>query len=248
MNEFKIIKGVKVPSIGLGTYDLRAKSCETVLETALELGYRHIDTAQMYDNEKNIGNVLGKTAVKRDNLFITTKVWPTNYNKDKFFKSVEKSLKDLQLEQVDLLLLHWPADTATNIKATEYVNECQELKYAKHIGVSNFSLAQLRQAQKQTTIFCNQVPPESLREMPKDEDILLAAYSPMKNRNRAMDQKLEAIGKKYGKSAMQVLLRAYIQQPNVVTIPKASSVTHLKENLEVFDFKLNEEEMKVLTM
>src|SRR5229473_8172453 len=113
MDKEKIIQGVPVPSIGLGTYGLRGKECEQSVETALSLGYRHIDTARMYDNEDAIGLALKKAAIPRDELFITTKVWPSDFSRRWFIPSVEKSLRELQIEQVDLLLLHWPSDTKT---------------------------------------------------------------------------------------------------------------------------------------
>src|SRR5665213_2533035 len=141
----KTIQNTPVPAIGLGTYDLKGAACEKAIETALELGYRHIDCAEMYANQHWIGNVLKRTKMPRNELFITTKVWPSSYPKDLFFKSVSKSLQDLQLDQVDLLLLHWPKDDKTNIQATEYLLECFQKGFAKHIGVSNFSISQLKQ-------------------------------------------------------------------------------------------------------
>src|SRR6185312_14511869 len=156
LSETKTIKGINVPALGFGTWNLRGKECEKVLESALEVGYRHIDTAEMYANEEAIGNVLKRTSIPRDELFITTKVWQTHYQKDDFFRSVEQSLKSLQIPQIDLLLLHWPSDNKTNIEATEFLNQCLEMKYTKNIGLGNFNLSQLKQAQKQAPIFCNQ--------------------------------------------------------------------------------------------
>jgi 2,5-diketo-D-gluconate reductase B len=251
-SETKSIKGINVPSIGLGTWDLRGSQCEKVVELALEIGYRHIDTAKMYANEESIGYVLKKAALPRNELFITTKVWPQDYAKDNFFRSVETSLNDLQLEQVDLLLLHWPKDDATDTKATEYLLKCYEMKYARHIGVSNFSINQLKKAQKQAPVFCNQVkyhPYENKRELLKyiqEQDLLFTAYQPLGKGNLKDDANLTEIGKKYNKTAIQVALRWLIQQKNIVAIPKASSRQHLEENLEVFDFELDEDEMRIL--
>jgi 2,5-diketo-D-gluconate reductase B len=249
-SETKTIKGSIVPSIGLGTWDLRGSQCEKVVELALEIGYRHIDTAKMYDNEENIGNALKRAGISRNELYITTKVWPQDYKKDLFFRSVETSLNKLQLDQVDLLLLHWPKDEATNIKATDYLMQCHEMKYAKHIGVSNFNLPQLKQAQKQAPIFCNQVkyhPYEPKRELLKymqEQNLLITAYQPLSKGELLSDPGLEETGKAYGKSSIQVALRWLVQQQNVVAIPKASSREHLESNLNVFDFELDEDDMR----
>jgi len=249
----KTIQNTNVPAIGLGTYDLRGIACEKAVESALELGYRHIDTSEMYANEEEIGNVLKRTPIPRDELFITTKVWPNHYTEKLFFKSVDQSLKSLQLDQVDLLLLHWPKDNETNIKATEYLLECYHKGYAKHIGVSNFDLAQLKQAQKQAPVFCNQFkyhPYQSHHELVaymQQEDLLITAYSPLEVGSLRNDKKLAAIGKKYNKTASQVALRWLVQQKNVAAIPKAASVEHQKENLDIFNFELDAEEIKSLS-
>jgi len=249
----KTIQKTLVPSLGFGTWDLRGKDCEKVLESALEVGYRHIDTAEMYANEDAIGKVLKRTTIPRDELFITTKIWPNHYKENLFFKAVDQSLKSLQLEQVDLLLLHWPKDDKTNIQAMEYLLQCFDKGYAKHIGVSNFDVAQLKQAQTQAPIFCNQIkyhPYLNHGELVKymqEQDLLITSYSPLKEGIVKHDKKLETIGKKYNKTASQVALRWLVQQKNVAAIPKASSPEHQKENLDVFDFELDAEEMKSLS-
>lgn len=251
MQPFKTIRSVNVPSIGLGTWDLRGHACEKAVASALNVGYRHIDTAEMYDNEEFVGAGVKNSGIPRDDIFITTKVWPTHYGKDAFFKAVDTSLKKLKMDQVDLLLLHWPKDDETNIKATEYLLQCHEQKLAKQIGVSNFSIAQLKQAQSQAPIFCNQVkyhPYEKKRELLKyaqDQDVLLTAYSPLGSGDLKDDARLKSIGEKYGKSAIQIALRWLIQQPQMVTIPKAGTEAHQKANLDIFDFELTEEEMAI---
>ena len=243
------IQDIPVPTLGFGTWDLRGKDCEKALESALEVGYRHIDTAEMYANEDAIGSVLKRTTVPREELFITTKVWPNHYKENLFFKAVDQSLKFLQLEQVDLLLLHWPKDNKTNIQATEYLLQCFDKGYAKHIGVSNFDMAQLKQAQKQAPIFCNQIkyhPYLNHKELVKymqDQNLLITSYSPLKEGIIKDDRRLAEIGKKYGKSSSQVALRWLVQQKNVAAIPKAASIEHQKENLDIFDFELKADEI-----
>jgi 2,5-diketo-D-gluconate reductase B len=252
---YKTVRGVQVPALGLGTWDLRGKDCEKIVALALETGYSHIDTARMYGNEVPIGNAIKTAGIPRDQLFITTKVWQDDFvSKSRFFRSAEGSLKDLQLEQADLLLLHWPQDHAINIKATEYLLECYEKKLAKNIGVSNFSIDQLKQAQKQAPIFCNQFRyhvqenKQELLQYMQAQDLLITAYQPLSKGALKNDRELVGTGKKYNKSAVQIALRWLIQQPNVAAIPKASSREHLEANLEIFDFELSETEMNRLSV
>jgi len=253
LSQTKTIQNTHVPSMGFGTWDLRGKECEKALESALEVGYRHIDTAEMYANEDAIGHVLKRTTIPRNELFITTKVWPNHYAENQFFQAVEQSLKSLQVPQVDLLLLHWPKDTKTNIQATEYLLECYHKGYAKHIGVSNFDLEQLKQAQKQAPVFCNQIkyhPFLSHNEFVKymqAQDLLITSYSPLKEGDIRSNKTLVETGNKYGKTASQVALRWLVQQKNVAAIPKASSKEHQVENLDIFDFELNVEEINGLS-
>ena len=247
-----LIQGQAVPLLGLGTYALRGKDCERTVETALSIGYRHIDTAQFYGNELAIGIALQNTNFPRAELFITTKVWPSNFSKRNFIPSVEKSLEELKMDYVDLLLIHWPREDNTNRETTEYLLQCHELKYAKNIGVSNFNIGQLKQAQKQAPIFCNQIEyhPYSqnveMLEYGRKNDILVTAYSPLSVGKLRNDMNLKSIGKKYDKSSSQIALRWLVQQ-NIAAIPKASSPEHLKENLHIFGFELSEEDMRKIS-
>jgi len=252
ISKIKTIQNTRVPSLGFGTWNLRGNHCEKVLESALEVGYRHIDTAEMYANEDAIGHVLKRSAIARNELFITSKVWQTHYSKNDFFKSVEQSLKSLQISSLDLLLLHWPADQKTNIEATEFLNICREMGYSKHIGVANFSMEQLKQAQKQAPVFCNQIKyhpyekhPELVKYM-QEQDLLITAYSPLDVGKLIDDKQLASIGRKHNKTASQVALRWLVQQKNVSAIPKASSKEHQIENLDIFDFELDGEDLDIL--
>jgi 2,5-diketo-D-gluconate reductase B len=243
------IKGVSLPALGFGTYDLYGKECERAIESALEIGYRHIDAAPFYRNEDHVGIGIKNSGLNREELFITTKVWPDDFAEDKFFKSVEKSLKDLQLDCVDLLLLHWPRDNDTNIKATEYLLTCYNNGLAKQIGVSNFNMAQLKQAQKQAPIFCNQIkyhPYLNENEMlayMQEQDLLFTAYSLLGEGSLKKDKTMEELGKKYDKTPVQIALRWLVQQPNVSAIPKAIGPGHQKENIDIFDFELSGEDI-----
>ncbi len=243
------IGNAEVPALGLGTYRLTGREGEKTIEQALALGYRHIDTAEMYGNEDVVGNAIINCGINRADIFITTKVWPSNFSKKKFIPSVESSLKRLRVDNVDLLLLHWPADDDTNRLATELLSECLHLQYAKHVGVSNFSLSQLQKAQAQAPIFCNQVEYSPynnnniLLQYMRGQNMLLTAYSPLARGTVLHEAIIKKLAGKYQKTASQIVLRWLLQQDNVAAIPKAGSEKHSLENLQVFDFELSEEDM-----
>jgi 2,5-diketo-D-gluconate reductase B len=242
---------IKVPALGFGTYQLKGKACIESTETALRVGYRHIDTAEFYHNEAEVGKAMHNSGLGRKEIFLTTKVWPSNITKTKFIPAVEESLRQLKHDYVDLLLIHWPADDENvNRTAVDLLAECLHKQYARLIGVSNFSIAQLEQAQKQAPIVCNQVeyhPYYSQQEMidyVNSHGMFITAYSPLGQGNIITDATLKDIAATYGKSVSQIVLRWMLQQPQVSVIPKASSEKHQRENLDIFDFELNAEDMQ----
>jgi len=244
------INNVQVPALGLGTYLLTGREGEKAIEQALHLGYRHIDTAEMYGNEQEVGNAIKHSGVPRHEIFITTKVWPANFSKNKFMPCVEASVKYLQAGAVDLLLLHWPADEETNRLAVDLLSECLHKQYAKQVGVSNFSLAQLKQAQKQAPIFCNQVEyspynnNKALLQYMQQQNMILTAYSPLARGQVLKEDIIQKLAAKHYKTASQVVLRWLLQQDAVAAIPKAGSEKHSVQNLQIFDFELSEDDMK----
>jgi 2,5-diketo-D-gluconate reductase B len=250
MQEAIIIGKEQVPSLGLGTYQLRGKDGERAIAFAISKGYRHIDTAQFYRNEDTLGDAVRHSGIDRKEFFITTKVWPTDFTKRNFVPSVEESLKELETDYVDLLLLHWPAEDTTNDRAVEFLLECQHKKYARLIGVSNFSIAQLERARKNAPIFCNQVqyhPYINQRDMANytaANNLLLTAYSPLALGKVNKDKVLIQLAEKYGKNPSQLVLRWLLQQKNVSPIPKAGSEKHIIENTQVFDFTISDEDMQ----
>ncbi|MBS7563475.1 aldo/keto reductase [Mucilaginibacter sp. Bleaf8] len=240
-----------IPALGFGTYQLKGDACVQSTETALRLGYRHLDTAEFYHNEAEVGKAMRNSGLDRKEIFLTTKVWPTNITKSKFLPAVEESLRQLKLDYVDLLLIHWPADDElTNRTAVDILAECLHKQYARLIGVSNFSIPQLQQAQSQAPIVCNQVeyhPYYSQQEMLdylNSNNMFLTAYSPLGQGNMLDDATLKDVAAHYGKSVSQVVLRWLLQQPGVSVIPKASSEKHQSENLNIFDFELDAEHME----
>jgi len=253
MENYIKVKDVKVPVLGFGTWQMEGKECYNSVADALKLGYRHIDTAQMYKNEEQVGDAIAKSGVARDEIFLTTKVWPHNFFADKFIPSVEESLKKLKVDSVDLLLLHWPSkNDDENNTALEQLAICKQKGYINHAGVSNFSIEQMKNAAKYIDVFTNQVqyhPYKNQSELLKycnENDVMLTAYSPLALGKIIGDETLISIGKKYNKSEGQVALRWLIQQKGVSAIPKASNSKKRKSNLDIFDFELTDEDMKLV--
>ena len=242
---------VEVPSIGLGTWRLSGEECERVVGTALELGYRHVDTAEMYGNEAAVGRAIAESPVDRDEVFLTTKVWRTNLEHDQVLRSANESLRKLGVDAVDLLLVHWPSHSVPVEETLGAFDRLAAEGKARHIGVSNFDLGQLVEARSlaEAPIVCDQVPydptrdQQSLQEYCAEEGLLMTAYSPLAKGRLASNTTLAEVGRAHGKTAAQVCLRWLIQQEQVAAIPKASSPEHLAANLDVFDFALTDDEM-----
>lgn len=247
--EYQTIKGEKVPSLGLGTYRLTGEACERAVERGLQVGYRHLDTAQMYGNEAEVGRGIEDSGVDRGEIFLTTKVWPSDFTHDRVISKTRESLKKLGTDYVDLLLMHWPGDGVPLGQTLGAMRELQEEGGVLHIGVSNFSPSLVEEATEHAEILCNQVQyhpyrdQNTLRDQAQKLDYLLTAYTPLSRGGVQDDATLREIGEAHNKTATQVALRWLVQQDKVSAIPKATSEEHLKENLDVFDFELSEEEM-----
>ena len=253
--EYQTIKGEKVPSLGLGTWRLSGQECVKAVEHALALGYRHIDTAQMYANEGEVGRCIRNSGVGREEIFLVTKVSTSNFSREKVIRSTRESLKKLQTEYVDLLLMHWPNPSVPLGETLGAMTVLQEEGSVKHVGVSNFPPSMVEDAARYATVFCNQVEyhpytaQDELLEQAKEMDYLLTAYSPVAKGKVRNDVTLREIGEAYGKTPAQVALRWLVQQEKVAAIPKAASEDHLKSNLDIFDFELSDEELeRVLTL
>jgi len=251
--EYQTIKGEKVPSLGLGTYRLTGETCVQSVERALSMGYRHVDTAQMYDNEGEVGRGIEGAGVDRGKIFLTTKVWPSDFAYDRVIRKTRESLKKLRTDYVDLLLMHWPGEGVPLEETLGAMRELQEDGSVLHVGVSNFSPSLVREAAEHAEIFCNQVQyypyrnQGALLEQAREMDYLLTAYTPLSRGGVQDDATLKDIGEAHGKTATQVALRWLLQQDKVSAIPKATSEEHLSENLDVFGFELSDEEMRSIS-
>ena len=249
------LKGTRVPALGFGTAALRGKKCETALAYALELGYRHIDTAAMYRNEEVVGRALAASGIPRRNIFLTTKVGPTELSPEALRQSVEQSLERLQTDHVNLLLVHWPNPELPLGETLDALTAAKENGQAQRIGVSNFPVALMKEAVEVhgADLLANQVeyhPFLSQRSVLKfchRHDMMLTAYSPLAMGQVAKDKTLGRIAKKHGKTPAQVTLRWLIDQFCVAAIPKASGKRHAKQNFEIFDFYLSAPDVAEIT-
>jgi 2,5-diketo-D-gluconate reductase B len=242
------IQGSTVPKLGFGTWEILGRDCEEAVADALEIGYRHIDTAQAYDNEAEVGKALAASGIPRRELWLTTKLWRSEFAPDKVRASTEGSLERLQVNCVDLLLLHWPNDEVPLEETLGALAQIRDEGLIKHFGVSNFPAYMLREALKVAPIFADQVEfhpflgQDELTELALEKDFMVTAYSPLARGKVPSDETLAQIGERHGKTAGQVALRWLLDQEGVSPIPKASSHERRVENFEVFDFALSAEE------
>lgn len=246
------IQGEIMPALGFGTWKLTGDQCIDSVDFALNNDYRHIDTAQIYENEAEVGKGIKKSGVARENIFLTTKVWRDNFTGKRVMDSVNESLKKLQTDYVDLLLVHWPFPEVSIKELVEGVMAAQVEGKARLIGVSNFTVAQMTEALKISggKICNNQVEyhaylsQKPVLDFTQKNDMVLTAYSPIARGKVLDDAVLKEIGLKHGKSAGQVALRWLVQQDGVAAIPKSATPENIKNNLNIFDFELDEEDMK----
>jgi diketogulonate reductase-like aldo/keto reductase len=242
--------GATVPKVGLGTWRAAEETCYRAVRTALEVGYRHVDTAQLYGNEREVGRALADAPVPREDVFLTTKVDPTNRSYADIVTSVRESVSELGVESLDLLLIHWPHPLADLETTMAGLNAAVNEGLTDHIGVSNFGVERLERARELSAapVFTNQVqfhpfyPQRELLSYCQREDVLLTAYSPLAHGGALRDPLLAELGEQYGKSPAQIALRWATQHENVITIPKSTSEAHLRANLDVFDFALTRAE------
>jgi 2,5-diketo-D-gluconate reductase B len=248
MNENTKLLGL-MPIIGFGTWEILGSSCTESVNDAINIGYRHIDTAQMYGNEKEVGQGIKQSGIDREDIFVTTKVATSNLESGRIVDSTINSLELLNMDYVDLLLMHWPTP-GMNLKAClDTMFELRENNKTKHVGVSNFSPDLFNEAIEIGPIITNQVkfsPYENgfdKLKIARQKNKIITAYSPLGRGSVSGDRTLRKIGKRYNKSEAQVALRWLIQLEHVSVIPKAKNANHRRDNFNIFDFELSEEEM-----
>lgn len=243
--------GARIPAVGLGTWALNGATCVRMVSEALKLGYRHVDTAVMYGNEAEVGEGIRASGLKREDVFVTTKVWQDSLRAKDFERSVADSLKKLKLPYVDLVLIHWPNARVPLAETIGALNKVKRDGHARHIGISNFTVDLIEQAVRLSAepLVTNQVEMHPFIDQSKvvaacaQHGISVTAYCPIARGSAAGDKVLMRIGKAHGKTRAQVSLR-YLVQQKVIPIPRTSKPERLKENFSVFDFSLSEAEMK----
>ena len=245
------VKGVRVPALGLGTWTLRGRQCVDTVRMALDVGYRHIDTARMYGNEAEVGSAVRDSPIDREDVFVTTKIWPDDLAYPDVKRCAEDSLRNLNTGYVDLLLVHWPSKTVPLRETLKALGEIKAAGKARLVGVSNFNTALMREAVEEcgADIACNQVeyhpflPQNRVLGLAREYGMMLTAYMPLAKGKVARHPVLTEIAERHGKTAAQVALRWLIQQGPVAAIPKSGRESHCRENFDVFDFELSAQDM-----
>ncbi len=249
----KLNNGIQIPRLGLGVYQIPpGTSTFKAVKYALEIGYRHIDTAMIYGNESDVGKALNYSDVKREDIFITTKVWNSDQGYDSTMKAFESSLKRLSLSYVDLYLVHWPV-RGKIIETWKAMIQLLNNGKVRAIGVSNYSINQLKETIQNSDIVpaINQVEfhpylyQKDLLQFCKSNVIQLEAYSPLTRGNRLNDPNIVRIAKTYDKTPAQILVRWSLQH-DLIVIPKSSHDERILENSQLFDFHINQKDMEIL--
>jgi diketogulonate reductase-like aldo/keto reductase len=242
--------GAHIPALGLGTWALRGRTCARMVEEALRLGYRHIDTAEMYENEREVGEGLRASGVPREDVFITTKVWSSNLAPDDLARSARQSVAKLGVAQVDLLLIHWPNPRIPLAQTIPALCKAKTDGLARYIGVSNFDAKLVNEAMRLASepLVNDQiewhpfVDQSATYNACRKHSLAVTAYSPVAKGRAANNKTLAAIGTRHGKTATQVALR-FLLQEGAIVIPRTSRSERLAENFAVLDFTLAAAEM-----
>jgi 2,5-diketo-D-gluconate reductase B len=242
--------GARIPLLGLGTWELRGRACARIVEQALRLGYRHVDTAQMYENEREVGEGVRASGLKREDVFVTTKIWPWHFAPRDFARAAKERLVQLRMAEVDLLLLHWPNPQMPLAETIGALCQARKDGLARHVGVSNFTVALIEEAVRQAAepLVCNQIEVHPFLDQSKvvaaarRHGLATVAYSPIARGRAQSDPVLTRVGRRHGKTPAQVCLRWLVQQ-DIAAIPRTSRIERLSENLAIFDFDLSPTEM-----
>lgn len=244
---------ISVPLLGLGVWKSRPKECFDAVKSALEVGYRHIDTAAIYGNEADVGRAIDESGIKRSEIFLVTKLWNADQGFEEAQKAIDVSLKKLGTDYVDMYLIHFPV-SGKRKESWKALEKIKKEGKAKSIGVSNFMVTHLKELLNETDIIpaMNQVEyhpflqDTKLKEYCEKNGILLEAYSPLAHGQKLEDERVTNLAKKYNKSNAQILIRWSLQSGNVV-IPKSKNPIRIKENADVFDFTLSQDDMKEIS-
>lgn len=242
----------RMPALGLGTWQLKGQECRDIVKLALDLGYRHIDTAVAYDNEEDVAAGIQASGLDRQLLWITSKIWIDDLHRRDAFTSVEDSLRRLSSDYLDLVLIHWPNDQVPMQETLEAMREMRDKGLVRHIGVSNFTLSQVREARELAPILCNQVEchlflqQQDMHALLQELGMLLIAYSPLARGDVEQDEAVERLAIRHRATPEQIALAWLLQRQQVAAIPKASSREHLIDNLKSLDIKLDQDDLDLI--
>lgn len=238
--------------MGFGTWEIEGDACRESVRDALEIGYRLIDTARMYENEAEVGAGIRESGVLRDEIFLTSKIPPSKLRASDVRSETETSLRELEVDYLDLMLIHWPSDEVPLRETMGELAQLSEERKILRIGVSNFPLRHLREARSIVSVFCDQVEfhpflgQDKLLRFARETGMLVTAYSPLGSGEIGDWSTLERLGEKYGKSAQQVALRYLLGHDRVAAIPRSTSHEHRVENFDVFDFELDADDVAAI--
>jgi diketogulonate reductase-like aldo/keto reductase len=253
MSNNQLVLGDSIPAVGFGTWQLSPQEAYDSVKSAIDAGYRLIDTAKIYRNEEAVGKAISDSGLPREDLFVTTKLWNSDQGYQSALDACRQSLEKLGLDYLDLYLIHWPGHGPdARHESWRAFTKLKEQGLVKHIGVSNFTVRHLQQLMQSSDVLpevnqCELHPfiydqQKDIVDFCHQHKIIFEAYSPLAQ-GHLTDDILTLIGKKHGKSASQVMLRWAIQK-DTLPLPRSRSAAHIKENLEIFDFELSTEEMR----
>ncbi|OSQ38729.1 aldo/keto reductase [Thalassospira mesophila] len=247
--------GADIPALGFGTFRMPGEDVLRIVPKALDVGFRHIDTAQIYGNEAEVGSAIAGSSVSRHDIFLTTKVWVDKFRHDDFIASVEESLKKLKTDYVDLLLLHWPKMDVPLAEQIGALNEVRKAGKVRHIGVSNYSTQLMADAValSDAPIVTNQIEVHPYIDQSKviaaakETGMSITSYYAMADGKVFDDDVLKEFGAKYGKSVAQIVLRWVIQQDGLIALSKTVGEKRVVENFDIFDFEISTADMQAIS-
>lgn len=258
MKKLKLYNGIEIPEIGFGTWHIKdEKELEFSIKTAVENGYTHIDTASKYKNEELIGNTIEKYNIPRENLFITSKLWNEDKGYDNTIKAFQETLDRLKTDYLDLYLIHWPmtADNWEELNAETWraFEDLYKMGKVKAIGVSNFMVQHMESLRKTANIlpmvdqieFHPGMMQKEILEYCRNNNIVVEAWSPLGSGRMLDNEDLKRIAYKYKKSVAQICVRWCVQN-NVIPLPKSTHLERIKDNIDIYDFKISDEDMEYI--
>ncbi|MFB6226174.1 MAG: aldo/keto reductase [Candidatus Paceibacteria bacterium] len=250
MRHLTLNKNCSIPILGFGTWQLTEKEGRKAVETALDVGYRHLDTADIYGNHKQVGRAIDTSNISREDIFLTSKVWHSDLEARQIKDNCKRFLEELQTDYLDLLLIHWPNNNIDIRESLRALNELKQDELIKSIGVSNFTINHLKEAKETDLNFSNNqvefhpsLYQDELKEFCDNNDIIMTAYSPLAQGQDLQLPIIKEVAKKYNKPECQVVLN-WIMQKDIVAIPRSSNPKHIRENFQAHQWKLKEEDIK----